>query len=332
MIRIAGLTHIYPGRRGQGGLPGRRGQGGLVALDNLTLKVPEGSMTILAGPNGSGKSTLFRILGGLALPSSGIVEIGGFDLFQDPARARAMLGVVFQSPALDKNLSVAENLSLHGALFGLSGQDLKRRVDESLAWSGLEGRLRDRVGTLSGGLARQVELAKCLMSTPTVLLLDEPTTGLDPAARRSFLDQLARLKQDRSMTVLMTSHVFSEAESADRVAILCRGHLLACEPPKSLCARLGHSVLVISASTEAQAQILLPQVQATLGHPCSLHGDEIRLELTRDELPVPLIDKVLSRFRTDISGVAVREPTLEDVFVHLTRDTCGAPDRLERTR
>lgn len=320
MIRIAGLTHIYPGRRRKDDL---------LALDGLTMDVPEGSMTILAGPNGSGKSTLFRILGGLALPSSGTVEIGGFDLFKDPARARAVLGVVFQSPALDKHLSVAENLSLHGALFGLSGRELKRRLDESLAWSGLEGRLRDKVSTLSGGLARQVELAKCLMSAPTVLLLDEPTTGLDPAARRAFLEQLARLKRDRSMTVLMTSHVFSEADSADRVAILCKGRLLAYEPPKSLCARLGRNVLVISASTEAQAHTLHPRMQAALGHDCRLYGDEIRLELTRDEPPVPLIDRVLSQFRNDVSGVAVREPTLEDVFVHLTRTACVIPERLD---
>ncbi|MBE1236929.1 ABC transporter ATP-binding protein [Phaeovibrio sulfidiphilus] len=309
MIRIRGLSYVYALGRSREGR---------TALDGLDLDIAAGTMTILAGPNGSGKSTLFRLLSGLALPSRGSVEIGGFDLFAAPAQARALLGVVFQSPALDRHLSVEENLSLHGALFGLRGRVLRDRIRESLSWSGLTDRLPDRVGTLSGGLARQVELAKALMSAPSVLLLDEPTTGLDPAARRSFLEQLARLKREREMTILMTSHVFSEAENADRVAILSQGRLLAHDTPAALCGRLGRNVLVVNTPSEERARALLPSVAERLGHSCVLCGSEIRLELGRDEPPVPLIDAVLDSFRDEITGVAVREPTLDDVFVHLT--------------
>ncbi|GEO82064.1 ABC transporter ATP-binding protein [Pararhodospirillum oryzae] len=309
MIRIEHLSHVYPGRRGK---PGR------VALGDFSLAVASGAMTILAGPNGSGKSTLFRILCGLALPSAGSVRIGGFDLFATPGPARALMGVVFQAPALDKHLSVAENLRMHGRLYGLSGPVLASRMDEALAWTGLEGRLGDKVATLSGGLARQVELAKCLMSHPAVLLLDEPTTGLDPAARRSFLEALVRIQRERGMTVLMTSHIFSEAEDADQVAILRQGHLLACDSPGALRRQLGRDMVVVSAPAAAT---LAPRLEAALGVACVRHGEELRIEILPEGGPVPLIDAVLAGFRDEVTSVAVRQPTLEDVFVHITEGT-----------
>ncbi|CCG08484.1 ABC transporter ATP-binding protein [Pararhodospirillum photometricum] len=307
MIRLEGLTHAYPGRKGA---PPR------LALSALSLHVPAGTLTILAGPNGSGKSTLFRILCGLALPSAGRVLVGGRDLFAEPGPARALMGVVFQSPAVDKHLSVAENLAMHGRLYGLSGATLGERAAEALTWTGLEKRLDDKVGTLSGGLARQVELAKCLMSHPAVLLLDEPTTGLDPAARRAFLDVLLRIQRERGMTVLMTSHVFSEAEDADRVAILRNGHLLAHDSPAALRRQLGRDMLVVNAPAAAA---LAPRLEAALGVACVRYGDELRIETLPPGGPVPLIDRILSHFRDEISAVAVRQPTLEDVFIHITR-------------
>ncbi|MBK1664392.1 multidrug ABC transporter ATP-binding protein [Rhodospirillum rubrum] len=313
MIRIDDLSHAYPGRRGK---PAR------LALRDLTLGVAEGSFTILAGPNGSGKSTLFRILCGLCLPSSGRVSIGGHDLLAAPAAARALMSVVFQSPAVDKQLSVAENLALHGRLYGLSGKTLAARRDEALAWSGLESRLGDRVGTLSGGLARQVELAKCLLTYPRVLLLDEPTSGLDPAARRAFLDALTAIQRQRKMTVLMTSHVFSEAEDADKVAILRDGDLLAHDSPAALRRQLGRDMLVVTAR---DAETLAPRLGQTLGLAVSRHGAEIRIEAIPASGPVPLIDAILSAFRGDIQSIAVRQPTLEDVFIHITGTTASRP-------
>ncbi|WP_413203376.1 ATP-binding cassette domain-containing protein [Rhodospirillum sp. A1_3_36] len=307
MIRIKGLTHAYPGRRGK---PAR------IAIQSLSLSVAEGAFTILAGPNGSGKSTLFRILCGLCLPSTGTVHIGGHDLFAEPAAARGLMGVVFQSPAVDKHLSVAENLDIHASLYGLSGTTLTNRRNEALAWSGLKDRLKDKVGTLSGGLARQVELAKCLMTHPRVLLLDEPTTGLDPAARRAFLDTLTRIQRERGMTVLMTSHVFSEAEDADRVAIMREGVLLAHDSPNALRDQLGQDMLVISA---VDAETLAPRIALLLGVPTSRHGDEVRVERIPEGGPVPAIDAILSNFRDDVTSVAVKRPTLEDVFIHVTK-------------
>ncbi|GAA0595717.1 ABC transporter ATP-binding protein [Caenispirillum bisanense] len=309
MIVIEHLKHVYPGGRRQ---PAR------TAIHDLSLTVPAGSFCILSGPNGSGKSTLFRILCGLASPSAGRVAIAGHDVATAAEAVRRVLGVVFQSPAVDKHLSVRENLELHAALYGIRGADLTARLDEALGWSDLKTRLGDRVETLSGGLARQVELAKCLLTRPQVLLLDEPTTGLDPASRRSFLNVLKQVQKTRGMTVLMTSHVFSEAEDADSVAIMRDGHLLAHDTPSALRARIGQEVLVIQAR---DANALAPKLAGTLGLPVGHYGDELRVEdLPADQVP-RIVEQALTAHRGEILSIAVKQPTLEDVFIHITGKT-----------
>ncbi|OJX71318.1 ABC transporter ATP-binding protein [Magnetospirillum sp. 64-120] len=307
MIQISSLTHTYPASRKQA--PRK-------ALDDLTLSVGEGEFAILSGPNGSGKSTLFRILCGLALPSSGAVTIGGFDLFKQPAEVRRILGVVFQNPAVDKHLSVAENLRLHADLYGIKGDEFARRRDEALGWTDLADRLDQKVETLSGGLARQVELAKVLMTRPKVLLLDEPTTGLDPASRRNFLDALLRLQRQWKMTVLMTSHVFSEAEDVDRVAIMREGKLLAYDSPQALKAMIGTEMVVVQPIGDAEE--LAVSLRAELGLAVRRHGDELRLEETENGAGLPMLEGILDRWRGQIKSISIKQPDLEDVFVHVT--------------
>lgn len=306
MIVIQDLTHVYPG--------GRK-VGPRTAIDGLSLSVAEGEFAILSGPNGSGKSTLFRILCGLALPSKGRVTIGGHDLFAEPAKVRQIMGVVFQNPAVDKHLTVAENIKIHADLYGITGAEFRARRDEALAWTDLADRLDQKVETLSGGLARQVELAKVLMTRPRVLLLDEPTTGLDPASRRNFLAALQRLQRERGMTVLMTSHVFSEAEDVDRVAIMREGKLLAFDSPQALKARIGTEMVVIQpADPEAFADTL----QNELGLAVRRHGDELRLEETENGEGLPMLERILNRYRPEIRSISIKQPDLEDVFVHVT--------------
>lgn len=306
MITIQNLSHTYPGTRK---MPPR------TALSDLSLHVREGEFTILSGPNGSGKSTLFRILCGLTLPGTGRVTVGGFDLVSQPAKVREIMGVVFQSPAVDKHLSVGENLKLHADLYGLKGAEFTRRRDAALAWTDLDGRLEHKVDTLSGGLARQVELAKVLMTDPKVLLLDEPTTGLDPMSRRNFLGALHRLQKERGMTVLMTSHVFSEAEEVDRVAIMREGKLLAYDTPAALRALIGTEMVVVQAR---DAEALAERLRAEMGLAVRTIGDEVRLEETENGKSLPLLEAILERYRADISSIAVKQPGLDDVFVHVT--------------
>lgn len=313
MIRIEDLTHIYPGSRRQ---PAR------TAIANLTLHIPEGRFTILSGPNGSGKSTLFRILCGLARPSRGRVEVGGHDMIADPAGARALMGVVFQSPAVDKHLSVQENLSIHAALNGLGGgAAFRARLDEALSWTDLGNRQGDRVDTLSGGLARQVELAKCLLTRPRLLLLDEPTTGLDPASRRAFLEVLTHLRRERGMTVLMTSHIFGEAEDVDSVAIMAEGRLLAHDSPQALRGRLKGDVLVIDSP---DPDSLAARLVADLGVEAIRHGDELRVDEPPRADAVALLERVLADYRDLVRGITVKQPALEDVFIHVTAEARAA--------
>ncbi|MDA8231111.1 MAG: ABC transporter ATP-binding protein [Magnetospirillum sp.] len=323
MILIDRLTHVYPGTRK---LPPR------TAIADLTMEVREGEFTILSGPNGSGKSTLFRILCGLALPSGGRITVAGHDLFAEPAKVRRILGVVFQSPAVDKHLTVAENLRIHADLYGLSGRDFAARRDEALAWTDLGGRLEQKVDTLSGGLARQVELAKVMMTRPRVLLLDEPTTGLDPASRRNFLAALHRLQKDKRMTVLMTSHVFAEADDVDRVAVMREGHLLAYDTPQALKAMIGTEMVVVQ---PADPEAFAAKLRDEQGFAVRRHGDEIRLEETENGEGLPMLERILERYRPEIRSISIRQPGLEDVFVHITgraaRDGAPSETPLQRT-
>lgn len=311
MIVIRNLRHTYPGTRRQSARN---------ALRDLTLDIPDGQFCILSGPNGSGKSTLFRILCGLSSPSSGSVSIGGHDLATAPDKVRHLLGVVFQSPAVDKNLSVRENLTLHADLHGLRGAVAADRMKEALGWSDLRDRLGDRVETLSGGLARQVELAKCLMTRPQILLLDEPTTGLDPASRRSFILALRRLQRERAMTVLMTSHVFSDAEQADSVAILRDGVLLAHDTPDRLKAMVGSEMVVIRPRDPAPFATVLAE---QFGRLSIRYGDELRIENIAPDEAVRLIAAVLEKHRDDVLSIGIKQPDLEDVFVHVTGRTAA---------
>ncbi|VBB69300.1 ABC transporter ATP-binding protein [invertebrate metagenome] len=304
---INGLTHIYPGTRRQPQRP---------ALLRFNLNVAGGEFCVLSGPNGSGKSTLFRILCGLLLPSAGSVTIGGQNLFRVPRMVRRITGVVFQSPAVDKYLTVGENMSIHAALYGnLVGKAVGIHIAEALEWTDLKNRLDQRVDTLSGGLARQLELAKCLLTRPQVLLLDEPTTGLDPASRRNFLDMLKSIQRERAMTVLMTTHIFAEAEEAHRVVIMQDGQLLACDTPYRLCSRMGREmVVVVPTDPESLATAMNQDMNLT---PLR-SGDELRLENVQQTESLSLLEAILARYRSQIHSIAIKQAALEDVFIHLT--------------
>lgn len=312
MIQIERLTHVYPGTRKQ---PPRK------ALDNLSLSVRDGEFCILSGPNGSGKSTLFRILCGMALPTAGSVRIAGADLLREPAKVREAMAVVFQSPAVDKHLSVEENLRIHANLYGLRGKAFDGRLAEAVGWTDLTDRLPHKVETLSGGMQRQVELAKCMLTRPRLLLLDEPTTGLDPNSRRNFLQALTRLQRERGMTVLMTSHVFSEAEDVDSVAIMRQGVLLAYDTPQALRARLGREMVVVQpVDADALAEKLRHE-----GLHVRRYGDELRLEETENGAGLPVLERILARHRAEIVAISIKQPTLEDVFIHITTNGSAVP-------
>ena len=289
-----------------------RNFGPRAALSGVTLSIRAGEMFALLGPNGSGKTTLFRILSTLLAPSAGTARVGGCDVVGEAMAVRHQIGVVFQSPALDPQLTVEENLRCAGSLYGLRGADLVARLRSAAEALGLSDRLADRVQSLSGGLQRRVEIAKCLLPRPRVLLLDEPSTGLDPAAREGLRATLERVRRESEVTVVMTTHLLEEAERCDRVAILHRGRLVACETPAELRGRLGTDVAVVSGP---EPEALAARVREMFGWPLSVRGERLRVEVPAGG---DAAGRLFSALGAAADTVTVGRPTLEDVFLDLT--------------
>jgi ABC-2 type transport system ATP-binding protein len=283
------------------------------SLRGLTFSVADGDLFAMLGPNGGGKTTLFRIISTLMRPSSGTVEIFGIDVARQPARARALMGVVFQSPAVDPWLTVIENLRHHGYLYGLSGAALERAMERALERFSLTPRAADRVATLSGGLRRRVELAKALLPEPRLLVLDEPSTGLDPSARRDLLAELRRLRDDAGTTVVLTTHIMEEAAACDRVGVLHEGQLVAIGAPASLVEGIGGDVISIEATTDPEA--LAAAIRARFPVDAKIVGQRVRIERRAAHEFVPVL---VEAFPGDIASIRVGRPTLEDVFAHHT--------------
>jgi ABC-2 type transport system ATP-binding protein len=240
------------------------------------------------------------------------MRVLGNDVRTCPADVRRAIGAVFQSPAIDQQLTVVENLVCHGQLYGLRGAGLRQRVSEVLDGVGLGDRASARANTLSGGQQRRVELAKALLTEPRVLVLDEASTGLDPRARRDLWTQLSALRERRGTTIVLTTHLMDEASLCDRVAILDAGRLVTMGRPADLTSEVGGDVVWI---TTPEAETLAARVRERFGVPVSVVGARVRLERPRGHEFVPA---VIEAFPREIDGVSVSRPTLDDVFVHHT--------------
>jgi ABC-2 type transport system ATP-binding protein len=297
IVTAENLTHNYGSR---------------AALSAVTFEVPPGEVFGLLGPNGSGKSTLFRILSTMMAPSAGLARVAGYDVSGRPDQVRRHIGVVFQSQSLDKKLTVEENLRSQGHLFGLSGALLDRRADEVLTRLGLAGRRADLVDTLSGGLRRRVEVAKALLHEPEVLLMDEPSTGLDPGARHELWQYILELREKQGVTVLLTSHILDEAERCDRLVLLHQGRIVAQGTPAELKARIGGDVVVLEVSGP---ESMAAQIEARFGCKARVADGTLRVEIANGHR---FIAEVVEAFPGMIHSVTLHKPTLEDVFLNET--------------
>jgi ABC-2 type transport system ATP-binding protein len=213
--------------------------GAIRAVDGVDFAASAGEFIALLGPNGAGKSTLFQLLSGLFVPDSGRIAIMGHDMLRDPVPALAMLGIVFQQPTLDLELTVTGNLLFHAGLHGIPRAVAKSRIEKELARLGLAERAHDKAGTLSGGNRRRLELARALLHEPRVLLMDEATVGLDPGSRSELLKLMTSLRAERSVAVLWATHLCDEVPNADRVIVLHHGKILADTTPAGLVAAAG---------------------------------------------------------------------------------------------
>lgn len=303
IVSLQEVSHTYPAR---GSTPARQ------ALRGVSLEVRPGETFGLLGPNGGGKSTLFRILSTYFVPTEGSVRLFGLDPAASAREIRRRIGVVFQSPSLDARLTAEENLLCQGRLYGIEENALRRRAAELLDRYGLLERRRDQAGTLSGGLKRRLELAKSLLHEPELLVLDEPSTGLDPGARRELWGHLRELKSSRGITVLLTTHLLEEADACDRLALLDRGAVAALGTPQELKAEIGGDVITIEAEEPA---LLARSIRERFGLEVSELAGRLRLEKAKGHAFIP---QLAEAFPGLLRSVNLSRPTLEDVFIHHT--------------
>ena len=297
VISIRDIVHRYDGR---------------TALNGVSFDVRPAEFFGLLGPNGSGKTTLFRILSTLMIPGGGRALIMGYDAAKNPNALRRQIGVVFQAQSIDPKLSAYENLRHQGHLYGLHGSALKTRIDEMLGRVALADRANDRAETFSGGMQRRLELAKGLLHHPSVLLLDEPTTGLDPGARRDLWQYLRILRDQEHVSILVTTHLMEEAERCDRLAILNEGKLVALGTPADLRHEIGGDVIVLDTQ---HPEALARKIESRFTVTAQVVSGKVRIERENGHR---FITDVVEAFPGEIDAVSVSKPTLEDVFIHRT--------------
>jgi len=302
-IRTRGLSRTY---------------GSLRALDALDLDVPSGTLFALLGPNGAGKSTTIAILTTLLAPTAGEATVAGFDVTRSPRDVRRSIGVVFQEISLDDRLTARENLDLHAAIYGIPAGQRPARIAAAIASVGLEPAGGRRVRTFSGGMKRRLEIARAMLHDPAVLVLDEPTVGLDPQTRRSVWERLAAIAATHERTVFVTTHYMDEAERCDDVAIVDHGKLIARGSPDELIARAGGERLVLRVEdrhrTTAAAE--------ALGWRVTTDAERLVVEGDRPEAMLPRLAQ-----QSVLLEASIVRPTLEDAFVALTgRNIRDAPD------
>ncbi|WP_081838938.1 ABC transporter ATP-binding protein [Thermogemmatispora carboxidivorans] len=287
------------------------------AVDGVSFRVPAGSLFALLGPNGAGKTTVISILTTTLSPTAGQVRIAGYDLEQEAPHIRRQIGIVFQKPSLDQNLTAEENVRLHVALYGLypyrpafrlMPAAYRQQVEALAELLDISESLFKPVKTFSGGMKRKLEILRGLLHQPAVLFLDEPTTGLDPESRHSLWDYLRRVRATGRTTIFLTTHYLEEVEEADAVCIMSRGKIAASGTPSQLKASLTQARLLLDAPERARLRQELQQ----LGFPFSETG-------TAFELPIagPDVQRLLKRLETPLSLVQTHAPSLEEAYLQI---------------
>ncbi len=297
MIQASGLVKKY---------------GDLEAVRGIDLEVHSGEIFGFLGPNGAGKSTTISMLCTLLKPTAGTASVAGINVVQDPAAVRQRIGLVFQDPSLDDQLTGRENLEFHAFIYSVPAAERRRRIDEMLELLQLSDRASSQVRTYSGGMKRRLEIARGMLHQPQILFLDEPTLGLDPQTRKSIWTHLNELRSKKGVTIFMTTHYMDEAEYCDRIAIIDRGRIVALGTPDELKARVGGDVVTITSSQPDEA---LHEIEEKLGVTPSRDNGALRMEVPDGKKFVPRLVRELT---VPVDTVTLRRPSLDDVFLKLT--------------
>jgi ABC-2 type transport system ATP-binding protein len=286
--------------------------GEVEAVRGIDLEVRPGEIFGFLGPNGAGKSTTINILCTLVQATSGSASVAGFDVDRQADAVRRHIGLVFQDPSLDQQLSARENLEFHAFIYDVPAAIRKQRIDEVLEMVELTDRAGSMVMTFSGGMRRRLEIARGMLHTPEVLFLDEPTIGLDPQTRRHIWGYLAELPKQKGVTIFMTTHYMDEAEYCDRIAIIDHGKIQAVGTPDELKAMVGGDVVTIATADNEAA---FPQVAMLAGSEPIRDNGSLRVEVPDGAAFVP---RLVREAGVEVTSVQFRRPSLDDVFLKLT--------------
>ena len=306
--------------------------GDLTAVDDISFSIREGEIFGFLGPNGAGKTTTLSILSTLLSPTEGSATVNGYDVTTRKADVRRSIGVVFQDPTLDEELTAWENMDIHRRLYGMKkSQD---KINELLRLVELENRKKQLVKNFSGGMKRRLEIARGLLHEPRILFLDEPTLGLDPQTRNHLWDYIRNMNREKKVTIILTTHYMDEAEKlSDRVAIIDMGKIIALDTPGALKEQLGGSVIRIESNETTKVREKLADVDWLKR--LSLHNGFVDLTLQNAEKRIAEVIKMLNEVTID--SVSLKIPTLEDVFLNYTGKTireqeASAKDRMRQQR
>jgi ABC-2 type transport system ATP-binding protein len=284
----------------------------LIAVNDVSFHVEEGEVFGFLGPNGAGKTTTIKIICTIMRQTSGEVTLNGLSTLHDQASVRRSVGLIFQEPSLDNNLTVWENLYFHSRLYHIPRREIKQRIEDALLLVGLSERKKDIVRILSGGMKRRVEIARGILHAPRILFLDEPTVGLDPQTRKYIWEYVLALKEREKMTMFLTTHYMEEAEYCDRIAVIDHGQIIALDTPAKLKELVHGDLVAIITRDNKRACALL--TEKTNFKP-EIVGDELRMYIRDSRDRIPVLFKLLG---DDIIELDVKKTSLDDVFIHLT--------------
>lgn len=290
----------------------------ITAVDSISFEVQKGEFFSLLGPNGAGKTTTISILSTILSPTSGHVFINGIDVQKDPHGVRQHIGVIFQDPSLDDRLSAQENMDFHGRLYGMKPSDRLQRSEILLKMVDLWDRRNSLIRTFSGGMKRRLEIARGLMHRPLLLILDEPTIGLDPKSRRDIWQYIHQTRKEWAMTILLTTHYLEEADGADRVAIMNKGKIVAMDTPGILKSSLGPGLVTLEVLPENIDRVKTELDQLYGISRFTFETDSILKFQMPSTISSPSI--LLQSLPPVIAGFTIGTPTLDDVFISLTGD------------
>ena len=290
--------------------------GDLTAVNEVSFNINKGEVFALLGPNGAGKTTTIHVIATVLRPTSGNVFVGGYNVVSQADKVRRMIGIVFQDPSLDDQLTAYDNMYIHGRLYGLKGESLREKIMRLLEYVELKEYAWKKTKYFSGGMRRRLEIARSLLHEPELLILDEPTIGLDPQSRSRIWEYIRDLLKEYDMTVLMTTHYMDEAEElASRIAIMDHGKIIAQGTSDELKSLIGEEVVHLKVDGEASD---LCDTLDFVGECRVLGKNGLELVVKNASRIIPLIFEKTNGLGTRITEVSYKKPSLNDVFLYLT--------------